>query len=85
MPSSPAPQLRFICESPSDASNHPHGSSAKPAYLIKADALRNYCANGVRVTIVVLRTWNLAICDGMLGYRWAHRSTHSPSALTSGI
>ena len=42
MPSSPAPQLRFICESPSDASNHPHGSSAKPAYLIKADALRNY-------------------------------------------
>ena len=43
MPSPPVPQLRFICESPSNASNHPHGSSAKPAYLIKADALRNYC------------------------------------------
>jgi len=43
MLSSLAPKLRLICESPAQASNHPHGSSAKPAYLIKADALRNYC------------------------------------------
>jgi len=37
------PRSRFISERPSDPPGHPHDNSAKIAYLVKTDVLRNYC------------------------------------------